>query len=111
MARKRQKSDKFTTNTLFEAQVLAVFSKNPYQYFNYKQVSAQLGINDKSDRELVKKTVTDMLQHQVLVWPRINQLCPVSSLRVSASIDSMVGIRAVNSFRSWSSSNAVSHHI
>ncbi len=67
MARKRQKSDKFTTNTLFEAQVLAVFSKNPYQYFNYKQVSAQLGINDKSDRELVKKTITDMLQHQVLV--------------------------------------------
>ena len=60
MARKRQKSDKFTTNTLFEAQVLAVFSKNPYQYFNYKQVSAQLGINDKSDRELVKKTITDM---------------------------------------------------
>ena len=51
MRKRRSNKKNLSVNTIFSTKVLEVFSKSPYQYFNYKQVSSQLGINGKEDRE------------------------------------------------------------
>jgi len=69
MTRRRKKKEKKETtdiNPAFKKAVLELFNQNPYQYFNYKQVSAKLGISGKEDKELVHKTITEMLQNKVL---------------------------------------------
>ena len=65
--RRRRKEETTEVNPIFKTDVLTLFSKNPYQYFNYKQVSAKLGINGKEDKELVRKVVVEMLQNKVLI--------------------------------------------
>ena len=68
MTKRRRKTKTTTdTNPVFKADILTLFSKNPYQYFNYKQVSAKLGISGKEDKELVRNVVVEMLQNKVLV--------------------------------------------
>jgi len=67
MSRRRKKEKKQPINTAFATLILTVFSQNPYQYFNYKQVSAKLEISSKEDKELVRKTIEEMLQNNVLV--------------------------------------------
>ena len=69
MAKRRRGKEKTTTevNPAFKTEILSLFSKNPYQYFNYKQVSAKLGIGGKEDKELVRNAVAEMLQNKVLV--------------------------------------------
>ncbi len=67
MPRRRRKEKKQPINTAFTTKILAVFSKNPYQYFNYKQVSAKLDITSREDKELVRKTIEEMLQSNILV--------------------------------------------
>ncbi|MCL2131620.1 MAG: ribonuclease R [Lentimicrobiaceae bacterium] len=69
--KRRRKAKTIETNSevnpIFKTDILALFSKNPYQYFNYKQVSAKLGISGDDDKELVRKTILEMLQNKVLV--------------------------------------------
>ncbi|MDR0368750.1 MAG: ribonuclease R [Bacteroidales bacterium] len=67
MSRRRKKEKKLPINTAFATKILAVFSQNPYQYFNYKQISAKLDIATKEDKELVRKTIEEMLQSNILV--------------------------------------------
>lgn len=40
--------------------VLGVFEKNPYSAFNYKQVSARLGINDRATKDLVRQVIEQL---------------------------------------------------
>ena len=65
--RRRKKEEKTETNPVFKAEILTLFSKNPYQYFNYKQVSAKLGISGKEDKELVRSVIAEMLQNKILI--------------------------------------------
>ncbi|MDR1878767.1 MAG: ribonuclease R, partial [Bacteroidales bacterium] len=65
--RRRKKTKPQTGNTEFNTRILAVFSKNPYQYFNYKQIAAKLEISDAEEKELVRKTIDNMLQSNMLV--------------------------------------------
>jgi ribonuclease R len=67
MSRRRKKEKKQPINTAFSTKILAIFSQNPYQYFNYKQISAKLEIVSKEDKELVRKTIEEMLQSNMLV--------------------------------------------
>ena len=67
MTRRRKKEKKQPINTAFATQILAIFSKSPYQYFNYKQISAKLEISSKEDKELVRKTIEEMQQSNMLV--------------------------------------------
>lgn len=40
--------------------VFAIFTDNPYRAFNFRQVSATLGITDKPEKELVRKILEDL---------------------------------------------------
>ncbi len=40
--------------------VLGVFEKNPYSAFNYKQVSARLGISDRATKDLVRQVIEQL---------------------------------------------------
>ena len=64
---KRRKEKLQAVNTAFNTRILAVFSGNPYQYLSYKQVSAKLEIHNKAEKELVRKTIEEMLQSNILV--------------------------------------------
>lgn len=44
----------------FVAQVFKVFTSSPYAGFNFRQVSAQLGIKDRASRDLVKTIIDDL---------------------------------------------------
>ena len=65
--KRRRKEETSETNPIFKTDILTLFSKNPYQYFNYKQVSAKLGIGGKDDKELVRNAMLEMLQNKILV--------------------------------------------
>ena len=67
MARKRRREKPQPVNTALNSTVLEVFSKNPYQYFNYKQIAAKLDISSKEEKELIRKTIEEMLQSNMLV--------------------------------------------
>lgn len=67
MSRRRKKEKKQPINTAYTTKILAIFSQNPYQYFNYKQISAKLEFTGKEDKELVRKTIEEMLQSNILV--------------------------------------------
>ena len=67
MRKRNKKTDPNSSNTLFNAKVLEAFSRSPYQYFNYKQISAQLGISSKEDRVLVRNAVDELVQNKVLI--------------------------------------------
>jgi ribonuclease R len=64
--RKKKKEETTETNPAFKKEILALFTKNSYQYFNYKQVAAKLGISSQEDKELVRKAVVELLQNKVL---------------------------------------------
>lgn len=46
----------------FAQSVLHIFSNDPFRVFNYKQVSAKLGIKDKASRDLVNTILVELLQ-------------------------------------------------
>jgi ribonuclease R len=50
---KKQHKDIELENNTFVTSVLRIFSNDPFSAFNYKQVSARMGINDKASKELV----------------------------------------------------------
>jgi ribonuclease R len=68
MIKRRRKKEKTTeTNPIFKTEILTLFSQYPFQYFNYNQVAARLGISGKEDKELIRKTMAGMLQNKILV--------------------------------------------
>jgi len=50
---------------LFE-EVLAILKKNPGKAFNYKQVSAMMGITDESQRQLVNVILSELVQKDLI---------------------------------------------
>ncbi|MCF8331683.1 MAG: ribonuclease R, partial [Bacteroidales bacterium] len=56
---KKQKRNRKQKNAISE-QVLHVFAGEPFSAFNYKQVSAALGLRDKVSRELIKQIIYDL---------------------------------------------------
>lgn len=65
MPRKKKKA----VNTLQQT-VLDIFIANPYKSYNYKQLSAAMGISDRSSRELVKNIMKQLAADQHLVESR-----------------------------------------
>ena len=51
----------------FMAEILNVFTSNPVDKFNLKQISAQLGISDKASRDLLKSMLGELLSAQAIV--------------------------------------------
>jgi ribonuclease R len=67
MSKRRRREKQQPENTAFNTGILAVFSNNPYQYFGYKQIAAKLNISSKEEKELIRKTIEEMLQRNILV--------------------------------------------
>ncbi len=67
MSPKKVKVVKKPGKNTFIGQVLNVFVNAPYAGFNYKQVSKQLGIEDRSSRDLVKKILEDLFTLKEIV--------------------------------------------
>ncbi len=44
----------------FMAKILDIFTTNPLETFNYRQIASQLGIEDKASRDLVKNMLNDL---------------------------------------------------
>ncbi len=53
-------------NNTFVTSVLRIFSNDPFSAFNYKQVSARLGINDKASKELVINVIHKLVKTDAL---------------------------------------------
>jgi ribonuclease R len=54
-------------DAIFHKKILAIFEKSPYQYFNYKQAAAQIGVSSDEEKEKIRKGIAQMLQNNVLV--------------------------------------------
>ena len=59
---KKQKHRKLRGKNAFTESVLRIFSNDPFRVFNYKQVSAKLGIKDKASRDLVNTILVELLE-------------------------------------------------
>ena len=46
----------------FASSVLHIFTNDPFRAFNYKEVSAKLGIKDKASRDLVNTILVEFLE-------------------------------------------------
>ena len=68
---KSKKSPKLELSRLkknsFIAGILNVFTANPLKPFNYRQISSQLGIEDKASRELIKNMLADLKSVEAIV--------------------------------------------
>lgn len=51
----------------FIAGILNVFTANPLKPFNYRQISSQLGVEDKASRELIKNMLADLKSVEAIV--------------------------------------------
>ena len=60
-------SGKESPNSYYTNRILEIFMRSPYQFYNYRQVSSHLNVSDKSQKELVKKTMEEMCQNHLLV--------------------------------------------
>ena len=88
MAKRRREKKTESVNTALNTSVLAVFSKNPYQYFNYKQIAAKLNIGGKEEKELVRKVIGEMLQSNILVVGNRGKykLNPIHTARAESNV-------------------------
>lgn len=61
----RKKKAKPIQNQLVN-DILALFAENPSQSFNYKQISAKLFANDKSNNQLLTILLADLVARDAL---------------------------------------------
>ncbi len=65
MSRKNHKSDIYNSN--YRKRIIEIFTKHPYQYFNYKQIAYKLDAYSKEERQHVAKTIEHLLNIKTLV--------------------------------------------
>ncbi len=65
MSKLNRKQSNGSPNNLLN-DVLRVFANNPQQSFNYKQVAAQLNINDRSNRQLMNIMLEDLVKSSAI---------------------------------------------
>ena len=68
MAKKKRKKVK-KKNAISE-QVLHIFAGEPTKSFNYKQISAAIGLHDKPSRDLIKQIISDLKEDGALLQER-----------------------------------------
>jgi ribonuclease R len=70
MGKKKQPSNAIGKANNFVKSVLDVFQRNPASGFNYKQVSAKLGISDRASKELVAGIIEKLYESGQLIQNR-----------------------------------------
>ena len=65
MGRKKKirKIEKSTLKSL----IISIFRQNPRKYFNYKQLSKQIGVGDENTKRLIQIVLEDMEQYDLVV--------------------------------------------
>jgi len=66
MAKKKQKRNEKFTGEQAATLIMGVFGRSPKKILNFKQVSAQLFINDKYRRAVINKTLDELVRTQQL---------------------------------------------
>lgn len=64
--KKKSKQPNINTNSFLKT-VLSVFTYNPYQVYNFRQVSHALGISDKPTRNLIKQMLNNLADSGALI--------------------------------------------
>ena len=60
----KKKSLSGSDKNTFVKSVLDVFRNNPYSSFNYKQVAARLGIQDRASKDLISLIIGQLFKNQ-----------------------------------------------
>ncbi|MDD3280247.1 MAG: ribonuclease R [Bacteroidales bacterium] len=64
MSKKKRRNDAPTN--IYGARIIEIFTKFPYQYFNYKQIASKLDVYGKEERVLIAKTIEQLLSANIL---------------------------------------------
>jgi ribonuclease R len=67
MSKKKANVRRISGRNTFARQVLNLFMANPFGGYNFRQVSAQLGITDKASRELIKMILEELCASKEIV--------------------------------------------
>ena len=59
---KRNQKSRPRGKNAFADSVLAIFTKQPYRAYNYKQVAASLGLKDKASKDLVNIILVELIE-------------------------------------------------
>ncbi|MFZ4741778.1 MAG: ribonuclease R family protein, partial [Bacteroidales bacterium] len=54
------------SNNTFVTSVLRIFSNDPFSSFNYKQVSARMGVSDKASKELILNVIQKLVKSDAI---------------------------------------------
>ena len=65
MSKRKHKNNNF--NSVYQTAIVDIFTKNPYQYFNYKQIASKLDVHGKEERKIIAKTLELLLTSNMLV--------------------------------------------
>lgn len=65
MSKRKHKNNNF--NSVYQTAIVDIFTKNPYQYFNYKQIASKLSVHGQEERKIIAKTLELLLTSNMLV--------------------------------------------
>ncbi len=62
---KQKKENPF--NSIYGVKIIEIFTRYPYQYFNYKQIATKLNIYSKDERKLIALSINQLATANILV--------------------------------------------
>ena len=94
----KKKSLSGSDKNTFVKSVLDVFRNNPYSSFNYKQVAARLGIQDRASKDLISLIIGQLFKNQELAMSKrgkyqINMESPKYEKEVKTAITGTVDMK------------------
>ncbi|MEI7981717.1 MAG: RNB domain-containing ribonuclease, partial [Bacteroidota bacterium] len=97
MGKKKKNLSSNEKNTFVQT-VLGIFKKNPSGSFNYKQIAARLGINDRVTKDLIRLTIEQLYMNTELVQSnrgkyRINSEAADEVKKVKTSVTGKVDMK------------------
>ncbi len=64
---KKQNKESELSNNTFVTKTLRIFANDPFSAFNYKQVSARMGVSDKASKELVISVIHKLVKSGAII--------------------------------------------
>ncbi|HOF16504.1 MAG TPA: ribonuclease R [Bacteroidales bacterium] len=63
--KKYKKEDPFSSN--YGVKIIEIFTKYPYQYFNYKQIATRLNVYSKEERTIIANSIDKLANANILI--------------------------------------------
>ncbi len=94
----KKKSLSGSDKNTFVKSVLDIFQNNPYSSFNYKQVAARLGIQDRASKDLISLIIGQLFKNQELAMSKrgkyqINMASPRYEKEIKTSVTGTVDMK------------------